>query len=273
MDVVEPMVWSAANQARFGTDLTHILRDRRLDELGAMTAEQTEQGLQVRCTVATGTLFLEVVRAVIKNRFDLVIKSAEPSRGHLHQVFGPNDQHLIRKCPCPVWIDRSDRPRPYRKILAAVDPIGDADSRLDRTILELALSFIPWEGSEVHVAHAWHLPGEAQLRGGQMSISQSQVDELLQDKERMHADALQSLLADYDVRLDAPNVHFRKSPPAPLIAELAESLPADLIVIGTVGRVDIPGFFIGNTAESVVQMTDVPVLTVKPRNFKTPITV
>lgn len=72
--------------------------------------------------------------------------------------------------------------------------------------------------------------------------------------------------------LDSPCVHFEKANAALRIAELADELDADLIVIGTVGRVSIPGFFIGNTAESVMQQTGLPVLTVKPRGFKSPVT-
>lgn len=272
MDVLEPMVWSTDNQARFGADLTTILRDRRLEELEELIAAHTRDDALIRAKVAVGTPFLEVIRAVLINRFDLVMKNAEAPRGLLQRPFGPNDQHLIRKCPCPVWIDRSDRARPYRRILAAVDPVEDADIELDRTIMDLATSFITWEGSQVHVAHAWWLPGEAQLQGGRVRIPELRLEELLAAREQEHAKALGDLLCDYDLALDSPNVHFRKDAPAPLIAELAAELPADLIVLGTVGRTGIPGFFIGNTAESVMQITDVPVLTVKPRGFRSPVT-
>lgn len=272
MDVLEPMVWSAENQARFGADLTTILRDRRLDELAVMAGPHAAEGLSIETEVAIGTPFLEVIRAVITRGHDLVIKAAETPEGLPQRAFGPNDQHLIRKCPCPVWIDRPDRSRPYRRILAAVDPLDDAGEDLNRTILDLATSFVPWEGSEVHVVHAWWLPGESELRGGRVRIPELRLHELLGEKEQMHAQALEGLLTGYGLTLDSPQVHFRKSAPAPLIAELAAQLPADLIVIGTIGRTGIPGFFIGNTAEAVLPITDVPVLAVKPRGFRSPVT-
>lgn len=271
MDVIEPMVWSAENQARFGTDLSNILRDRRLDELAAMTGPRQQEDLLIRTKVAIGTPFLEIIRATLNNRYDLVIKSAERRLVEAPNTLGPNDQHLIRKCPCPVWIDRAERPRPYRKILAAVDPIADGAPELGRTIMDLAMSFVGWEDSEVHIVNAWRLPGESTLLTGRVRIPAMRLDELVEAQHRMHANALADLLAPYDMTLDSPNVHFEKGMAAPIITELAASLPADLIVIGTVGRTGIPGFFIGNTAESVIQMTDLPVLTVKPRGFKTPV--
>jgi nucleotide-binding universal stress UspA family protein len=43
--------------------------------------------------------------------------------------------------------------------------------------------------------------------------------------------------------------------------------------MGTVGRTGIPGFFIGNTAEEVLQTTTASVLAVKPKDFISPVTV
>lgn len=272
MDVVEPMVWSAENQARFGTDLTTILRDRRLDELATMTGPRNDDELMIRVQVATGTPFLEIIKTTLRNRCDLVIKSAERLRDLSYRTLGPNDQHLLRKCPCPVWIDRDERARPYRKILAAVDPVSNLDKDLDRMVLDLAYSFAPWEGSEVHVVHAWRLPGESMLQGGRVRIDELQMQHMLHEQESMHAKALSHLLAHYERDLHDPHVHFIKDSPTPLITRLADELPADLIVIGTVGRTGIPGFFIGNTAESILQSTDLPVLTVKPHDFRSPVT-
>jgi len=270
MDVLEPMVWSAANQARFGTDLSTILRDRRLDELAAMTNTHCNDHLMIRTHVTIGTPFLEIIRATLRNNFDLVIKSAEKNQGLLSATLGPNDQHLIRKCPCPVWIDRDDSAHPYRKVLAAVDPLGDQDKGLSRMILDLAFSIQP--DSEVHIAHAWQLPGESTLRHSRTGMSRSQLEAMVDEQERMHAEVLGELLSDYDLTLEHNNVHFEKAGATPLITGLAADLPADLIVTGTVGRTGIPGFFIGNTAESLMQVLNIPVLTVKPMNFESPVT-
>ena len=269
MDVVEPMVWSAENQARFGTDLTTILRDRRLDELESMTNPHCNDHLMIRTHVVIGTPFLEVIRAILRNRFDLVIKTAEKVQGLLSSALGPNDQHLVRKCPCPVWIDREEAAHPYHKILAAVDPLED-DKDLSRLVLDLAFSIE--SDAEVHVVHGWRLPGESSLRNGRARLPKVELDQLLGEQERLHADAMAGLLSHYDLQLSDDHVHFEKSEATPLIARLAKQLPADLVVTGTVGRTGIPGFFIGNTAESLMQVLNLPVLAVKPAKFVSPVT-
>jgi nucleotide-binding universal stress UspA family protein len=53
---------------------------------------------------------------------------------------------------------------------------------------------------------------------------------------------------------------------------MCEKLEIDLIVMGTVGRTGIPGFFIGNTAEEVLQTTTASILAVKPEGFISPVT-
>lgn len=272
MDVIEPMVWSADNQARFGADLTTILRDRRLDELAVMTTPYCNANLVIRTQVAIGTPFLEIIRATLRNKFDLVIKNAESSQSLLATTLGPNDQHLIRKCPCPVWIDREDTQHPYQVILAAVDPLGDEDKSLSRMVMDLALSVDPSGESDVHVVHAWRVPGENTLLNGRARLPKIEVERMLADQERMHIDAFSELLGEYNLQLTDSNVHFEKSQATPLISRLGKQLPADLVVTGTVGRTGIPGFFIGNTAESLMHVLEIPVLTVKPQHFVSPVT-
>ncbi len=56
-----------------------------------------------------------------------------------------------------------------------------------------------------------------------------------------------------------------------MIPELAYKEKVDLIIMGTVCRTGIAGFFIGNTAEKVLQQVHCSVLTVKPDGFATPV--
>jgi len=55
------------------------------------------------------------------------------------------------------------------------------------------------------------------------------------------------------------------------VIDLAAEHGIDLIVMGTVCRTGVAGFFIGNTAENVLQQVDCSVLTVKPEGFVSPV--
>ena len=109
---------------RFGIDLNAALCERRLEQLEALTASYTDAGVMIYTQVSTGKPFIEVIRAVQRNGYDLLMKAARPFGGLAKRLFGSSDMHLLRKCPCPVWIDRPECALPYRSILAAVDPQG-----------------------------------------------------------------------------------------------------------------------------------------------------
>ena len=70
---------------------------------------------------------------------------------------------------------------------------------------------------------------------------------------------------------DSAGVYLVKGEPAVTIRETSESLHSDLIVMGTIGRTGIPGLFIGNTAEEVLQTTHASILAVKPDDFQSPV--
>jgi nucleotide-binding universal stress UspA family protein len=46
----------------------------------------------------------------------------------------------------------------------------------------------------------------------------------------------------------------------------------DLIIMGTVARTGIPGFLMGNTAETILNRIECSVLAIKPAGFVTPVT-
>ena len=65
----------------------------------------------------------------------------------------------------------------------------------------------------------------------------------------------------------SPRTHLVEGPPGREIPLLAESVDADLVVMGTVGRSGITGVVIGNTAETVLSQLQCSVLAIKPKDF------
>jgi hypothetical protein len=52
--------------------------------------------------VLVGKTFLEIIRQVLRNEHDLVIKCVDLSSSFKETLFGSTDMHLMRKCPCPL---------------------------------------------------------------------------------------------------------------------------------------------------------------------------
>jgi len=255
----------------YAIDLNAQLREQRLMALEALTRPYSDAGISLYTTVVTGTPFLEVVRAVQRNAHDLVMKVAHTSAGLAKSLFGSTDMHLLRKCPCPVWIDQAGASGRYRRLLAAVDPCDEESGELQRLILDLATSLAERERAELDVVHAWELPGESILASGRGRIAPRELDRLLEDAEQRHRQALERLLLPYGLNSGANNVHLLKGRPAQVITGCARRQESDLILMGSLGRAGLPGLFIGNTAEEVLSEAQSAVLTVKPYDFVSPV--
>jgi nucleotide-binding universal stress UspA family protein len=232
----------------------------------------------LRLRVPIGNPFIEVIRAVLRDGHDLVIKPARPRTAPAAGLLGSVDMHLLRKCPCPVWIDRSAEgagsealaePR-YRSILAAVDPMQSGTQSLNRQIMDLATSLAGRDGAAVDVVHAWQLPFAEPARGAR-GHQGSDLGDALRDLERRHGEALDGFAADYGLAPAGGHVHLVQGAPAEQVLRLAGELSSDLIVMGTLGRPREPGLFIGTTAEDLLQGVRVAVLAVKPEGFVTPV--
>lgn len=270
IDVLDEVESGSAIKRRFHIDLGEIVLERRQDELNDLVASYSTEDL-IYVQVLTGVPFIEVIRTVLRNGHDLVIKVARSPEGLSERLLGSTDMHLLRKCPCPVWIDRPGLVGPYRNVLAAVDPVGTQNVGSARLIMDLASSLADRESARLTVVHAWRLFGESMLRSGRARIAPDEVEMLVKGTLDHHRNRLQALLSRYGMGVEDPAVHLVQGEPAPHIRELSTELDVDLVVMGTVGRSGIPGLIIGNTAEEVLQTTQASVLAVKPEGFISPV--
>ena len=228
----------------------------------------------VNFNVVIGTPFIEIIRHVIRDQHDLVIVTAEGKTGLKDRLFGSTSLHLMRKCPCPVWVMKPARHRRYTKILAAVDPESMNKERnlLNRIILDLATSMTALEEGELHIVHAWSLVGEGHMRAFG-DTSPKEIDRWRNSARYNAQKQLDNLLRHYSLEALNYKIHLLEGYPDSLIPELTIKKRIGLIVMGTVCRTGIAGFFIGNTAENVLQQVKCSVLTVKPKGFVSPVKV
>lgn len=239
-----------------------------------------QQRLPIGHDILMGTSFLEVIRQVLRQGHDLLIKPAQnPSR--LGMLFGSEDMHLLRKCPCPVWLTRPDEKPEYKCVLAAVDfdfdTPGAAQEVLNRQILELCSAFALADFAALHIVHVWDAPFEMTVRS--WGHAQSDAEKYVENERLRHRHALDRLHGQLKAHLDAdtymhlsPQFHLHRGTPAMAIPELAVQLNADLVVMGTLGRTGIAGLLIGNTAETILEQLQCAVLAIKPPGFVTPVT-
>jgi nucleotide-binding universal stress UspA family protein len=249
--------------------LMQIKEEQVQEVLGKLDTE----GLNVSTKQLLGIPFIQVVREVKENGIDLVIKPVDGPGKFVDMLFGSFDMHLMRKCPCPVWMIKSSQRKQYARILAAVDtdPKEKENVNLNALILDLATSLALKEGSELHIVHAWKMHYEAMLRSGRAHFPKADVDNMVRDTRKIHKQQFDTLLEQYDLQDLNAKIHLLKGEAGEVVPELAHRKRVELVIMGTVARTGIPGFFIGNTAEKTLSRVDCSVLTVKPGSFSTPV--
>lgn len=234
---------------------------QRLTSIAATTDVPTA------CVVERGGAAVAAIRRVHRGEADLVVTvdgDTPPT---------PETRRLLRKCPCPVWVVR---PRPVPStgltVIAAVNPTSD-EVELNTTILELASSMVERAGGVLHVVHAWEMIGSTSKEGrtvsGRFNVS---YDELVTEARSRRANALDGLFARLREYPIERQVHLVHGPAEATISEFVESLPADVLVMGTVARGGLSGLLIGNTAERVLTEAPCSLMAVKPTDFVSPIT-
>ncbi len=255
---------------RQGIDLQAALVGDRRRELEELADANQSAGLAIEVSVGIGTPFVNTIQRVLEHGYDLVITPEEAGL----TGFGARTKHLLRKCPCPVWVVRPGREGPL-KILAAVDPTSEAGGDpLSRLIMDLAISMTALHGGNLDIVHAWEMEGEATLRGSKyVSISPHELDLLVERTHNEHQDSLDALVADSDLSSIDHEVHLVKGDPRRVILAMLVEKKIDLVIMGTVARTGIAGLVIGNTAESILDVVDCSVVAVKPDGFVSPVAI
>ncbi len=210
VDAIETVETPDEVMTKFGFELNDLLKKHRNEALLKLSKliENLENPIDTK--VLIGLPFLEVIKFVQRGGYDLLIKMAHPPAGITDKIFGSLDLHLLRKCPCPVLIDRPSSTASFKRILAAVDADSSLKDGCDKLIMQLATSLSERENAQLDIIHAWQLAGESMLSSGRSRLSAAELQILLKSEENKTIKKLEGLLHPYDINTDDKNVHVVK---------------------------------------------------------------
>lgn len=252
----------------------NALADYRRNQLQASADAFARDGIETSTRILQGTPFIEIIKQVFRGGHDLLLKTASGRSDGYRRLFASVDLHLMRKCPCPVWIMQPSMRLAYDRILAAIDPDPDDFERdsISRLVLDLATSLKAIDQGSLHVLHVWHLYGEDAMRSSAFTkIPKHQIDSLVKEQEGKCRHKLDRLLSGYSDRVEPSEVHLIKGEAPEVVPAFAKENDVDVVVMGTVGRTGVQGLLIGNTAETVLNEVTCSVLAVKPPHFVSPV--
>jgi nucleotide-binding universal stress UspA family protein len=215
-----------------------------------------------------------IIRHVLNNHNDLVIKEAEPITDG-SEGFKAIDMTLLRKCPSPLWLHRPiSKPKQKRRVAVAIDSVASTQEQhaLALRLLELSRSIADSCDSRLHVISCWQHYMENYLdRNTWIKIEHEDVVKEVEEERLRHEEALRALIDESGIA-GSVVVHHLHGKADDLIPKCVRERDVDVLVMGTVARSGISGFVIGNTAENVLQSIHCSLVALKPQGFKTPIT-
>ena len=272
------------NKEEYNKNLDEFAENKRsaIEERISIIAPSVKANVEVY----SGIGFIQIIKNVINNQHDLVVKCAEDT-DWLSRMFGSDDMHLLRKCPCPVLMLKPGQNDSFQNILATVD-VNDVfneqdkervQKQLNRQVLEYSATLSMSELTTLHVGSAWEAYAEDFYRYGAFSrLPEEKVDRYVEQARRECSDKLEILVKEMGdmlgketVQYLLPRAHLVNGKASREIPLMAEEYGIDLIVMGTVGRIGIPGLIIGNTAESILEQARCSILAIKPEGFETPV--
>lgn len=185
----------------------------------------------------------------------LVIKQHVADNPLKKALLTPVDWKLLRYCPTPVLLVKTQRLWTDGIILAAID-VGNDDNEhraLHTNIIDYGYAIASLANAQLHVISAHPAP---------MLAAADPTYHLRETIEGHYRQQCRAFQKKFDI--DNAHLHIEEGPADVLIPHLAHTLHAALTVIGCVARTGVSGALIGNTAEVVLDELESDVLVLKP---------
>jgi universal stress protein E len=215
------------------------------------TKQAADAGATALCEALWGTPFHEIVLArVAATRPDLVVKHSVHHNRLERTLFTGSDWHLIRDCPVPLLLVKDPARLESARILVCVDPMHahDKPATLDHQLLGTAALLAGPLGAEVHALHVFSIPTPVTVIGDAY-IAAAAVPPTDATVENATA-ALRELAARH--ALPPGRTRLRVGRPAREILEEAADIEAGIVMMGAVSRGRLDRWFVGSTAEAVL---------------------
>jgi len=269
VDQVKQSIQSAHDVLKPGNP--DVSMDIEVDSSDPFLIRYGKTTIQVELESGT-TPAVRIIRHVLKNAHDLLIKEADPQEGG--KGFKAMDMELLRKCPCPVMLSRPiSRHRDQIRVAVAVDPESQTPEGRDLSLslLGISRSYADTCSGALHIISCWDYEFEYSLRHNPwMTMKDEKVDEIVRDYRNQSRTALDNLIQQAKISGKTHSHHVRGHADK-VIPNWIEENSIDVLIMGTVARRGIPGFTIGNTAENIVQKLGCSLLALKPNGFISPV--
>lgn len=215
--------------------------EEKYDELKALTKQtETEGGVPTEFMNVKGNIYSEVPKVAQEIGATLVMAGIE-SHMSAKNIIGASASKMIRECECPVITIRGKEHRDgCENILLPLDL-----SRESREKVDVAVQFAHYFGASIRILAVFSLSDAAYEN--QLLAYSHQVKQYIKGKG-----------------ISCSNKSIASDNVADTVVEYANKIEADLIIIMNKPNLSIKEFFSGTEAQKVVDVSNLPVMTINP---------
>ncbi len=208
-----------------------------------------------------------MIAQIYNGKHDLLIKATRKHAKLGSVIFTPTDWHLLRKCPCPVLLVKDHGWPENGKILTAVNVLSDNETHtsLNDKLIKEAQHMGNLLNAEVNLVNAYP-PTPVNVTIELPEFDAATYTDAIRGH---HLIAMKSLRQKHFI--DEDNTFCYEGLPENIIPNVAKELDAELVILGTTGRVGLSAIFIGNTAEHTIDQLNCDVLAIKPDGYISPL--
>lgn len=232
-----------------------------------------QTGVVVTTTAAWDhPLYEGIVRHAVAGGADIVFKDTHHHSAVERALLTNTDWNLIRTCPVPLWLVKPHDLADVPIVVAAIDPMNQHDkpAALDDEILQISKLLGENVGGDVHAFHSYdpRIAVATATANAYIPVSLP-FDEIEQQMHEDHQKRFHEITSFHG--LDDDHAHLVAGLTHEELPQIAETLKADVVVMGAVARNRWKRLFIGATAERTLEHLPCDLLIVKPDWFKTPV--
>jgi universal stress protein E len=249
------------------------LMTQRRTSLEELAGPYRKNGIEVTVDVCFDNPLHEgLLRKIAKSHTDLCVKDTHYHNLMRRTLITNTDWHLIRSSPVPLLLVKSTHWTSKLRTLAAIDPGHGADkpAALDHEICSWAGTLAAAMRGEAYAVHMYFpaalLVASAVTTGMPMTVATGTEQQVIEDERRARMKAALEIAIPNGIPPD--RIHLMLGSAVDLLAEEAERVRADVVVMGAVSRSRMERMFVGHTAERVLDHLPCDVLIVKPLDFK-----
>jgi nucleotide-binding universal stress UspA family protein len=207
------------------------------------------------CLIAKGNKAAWIIEYCREHDVELVIK---PWRRNKQHFYTKSDWQLIRHLNSHLLLVRAGKWDGYHRILAAVDVFepSEVQKAVNKLVMERASFWAETRNSQLDVVHC--------ITMSKIAIELDMVEQIEVEKSHkpLREAQLDKLVEQYQVPIERR--HVLAGRPEQVIDKVANSLGADLIVLGSQGKRAVGNLYLGDTATRILEHLSTDILIVRP---------